>query len=400
MDKKRIAILGAGRGQVGLYKAASKLGYDIYAVTMKGTNLPGLQYADNVVESDISDSEATYSALAGIELSGIATSCFDTPLETLAFVAEKKGLVGISVAAAQLSQNKIAMKRVLADHGVMTPQFRVIRTLSELGDVCAELSFPLVIKAPDLQGSNGIFIVKDDEEAQVAFVGAQQASKQESLIVEEFIDGTEFGAQAIVLDNEILFVLCHGDETVRAKTNIPISHFVPANLPEEIQQRATTEVKKAIRALGLKNCAVNVDLILDSQGCHIIELTGRVGANGLPEVVGKWFGIDYYELILRVATGDSPKQYWQERSVHGGGVASRMLFSTRSGYLREFSLGDRPSLVSSTAFVKPGDYVSAFRSSNDCIGEMLVESTSAEDVLSEVEDIVDNMVLRIDEGEQ
>ncbi|MDK6251898.1 hypothetical protein QP096_07870, partial [Alloscardovia omnicolens] len=90
------------------------------------------------------------------------------------------------------------------------------------------------------------------------------------------------------------------------------------------------------------------------------ELTGRVGANGLPEVVGKWFGIDYYELILRVATGDSPKQYWQERSVHGGGVASRMLFSTRSGYLREFSLGDRPSLVSSTAFVKPGDYVSAF----------------------------------------
>ena len=46
--KKRLLILGAGRGQIGLYKAAKEMGITTIAGTMTGDNLPCLALADEV----------------------------------------------------------------------------------------------------------------------------------------------------------------------------------------------------------------------------------------------------------------------------------------------------------------------------------------------------------------
>ena len=37
--------------------------------------------------------------------------------------------------------------------------------------------------------------------------------------------------------------------------------------------------------MGLDNCAVNIDMILKDNKVYMIELTGRAGANCLPELV-------------------------------------------------------------------------------------------------------------------
>ena len=45
--KKTIMILGAGRGQVGLYKAARELGHRSVAVSIPG-DYPGFAFADEI----------------------------------------------------------------------------------------------------------------------------------------------------------------------------------------------------------------------------------------------------------------------------------------------------------------------------------------------------------------
>ena len=65
----------------------------------------------------------------------------------------------------------------------------------------------------------------------------------------------------------------------------------------------------SIKALGLNNCAVNVDLILRDNKVYVIELTGRVGANCLPELVEINFGIEYYKMIAAMAVGENPLEY-------------------------------------------------------------------------------------------
>ena len=45
---KRLLIVGAGRGQVGLYKAAKEMGVHTIAGTMPDNNPPGIKLADEV----------------------------------------------------------------------------------------------------------------------------------------------------------------------------------------------------------------------------------------------------------------------------------------------------------------------------------------------------------------
>ena len=93
----------------------------------------------------------------------------------------------------------------------------------------------------------------------------------------------------------------HGDETYMSHMAVPVGHYVPLDCDEDVHKQTEIAVKSAIEALGLNNCAVNVDLILRDNKVYVIELTGRVGANCLPELVEINFGIEYYKMIAAMA---------------------------------------------------------------------------------------------------
>ena len=105
---------------------------------------------------------------------------------------------------------------------------------------------------------------------------AMQLTKRSCCIVEEFIEGWEFGAQAFVYRGEVLFVMPHGDETFVSHTAVPVGHYVPLECSRDVQRQTEEVLRKAIRAIGLNNCAVNADLILRDNKVYVIEITGRV----------------------------------------------------------------------------------------------------------------------------
>ncbi|SQC98657.1 phosphoribosylamine--glycine ligase [Fusobacterium necrophorum subsp. necrophorum] len=65
---------------------------------------------------------------------------------------------------------------------------------------------PVIIKATDLQGSRGIYIAQTKEEVLIGYREAMKLTRKDYCIIEEFIEGEEFGAQSFVFNNEILFV--------------------------------------------------------------------------------------------------------------------------------------------------------------------------------------------------
>ena len=91
--KKKILILGAGRGQIGLYKACSRLGYESIAVSIDG-DYPGFQYADRVCITDIKDREGVARLGAEIGADGIVTAWMQDfrPLDTPANSYHSKDL--------------------------------------------------------------------------------------------------------------------------------------------------------------------------------------------------------------------------------------------------------------------------------------------------------------------
>lgn len=395
---KRLLVVGAGRGQSGLYKAAKEMGIHTIAGTMPDNNPPGMKLADEVCYMNIAKPDEVLEKAKTLNIDGIATSCLDTGVPAIGRVCDALGLTGLSEKAAILCGDKLKMKRAFMEHGVSTAQFAEICTKDELESALETLKLPVIVKATDLQGSNGIYIAKTHEAAVEGFYGAIGKSHRDYCIVEQYIEGYEFGAQAFVYQGEVLFVMPHGDETYMSHTAVPVGHYVPFEGDEDVQKQAEVAVKKAIKALGLNNCAVNVDLILKDNTVYVIELTGRVGANCLPELVQINFGIEYYKMIIAMALGENPLELWeQRRNKTMSGLAKMILETEKSGTLEsiQYTGSDKGNVLEVTFFKHPGDEIRVFENSNDCIGQIIVQGNSMEECRIEIEDVISKIEMKL-----
>lgn len=364
----KILILGGARSQLKLISTAKKMGIKTIVVGTAG-DYPGYKLADIYEPIDIFDKEGVLKVAKQYAINGISMVCSDFGLSTVGYVCDKMGLSGISEYAANVSSNKLKMKQLFEEGNVRTAKYRVISNDSDVKDAIKKLSFPLIVKAVDLQGSRGIYICRDEQTLFNCYSKSIEESRVDYCIVEEFIEGEEFGAQAYVYDEEVLFVLPHGDRTIKVNsTQVPLIHYAPYLEDKKGLEREIVELcKRAIRVLSLNNCAVNIDLIIRDGIPYIIEIAGRAGANCLPELVGAKLGIDYYKMIILGAIEDNPKSYFENATCFEGSVMTKMIFSREYGVVS--SIDSCPDGIN--LFVEIGDEVRPFTNSRDYIGETI-----------------------------
>lgn len=395
---KRLLVVGAGRGQIGLYKAAKEMEIHTIACTMPDNNPPGIKLADEVCYVNIANPDEVLEKAMTLNIDGLATSCLDTGVPAIGKVCDALGLTGLTEDAAIMCGDKLKMKKAFMEHSVNTAKFVEIHSHEELEKALDILNLPVIIKATDLQGSNGIYIAKTHEAAIEGFHEAMKKTHRDYCIVEQYIEGYEFGAQAFVYNGEVLFVMPHGDETYMSHTAVPVGHYVPFEGDESIHQQAEEAVKGAIRALGLNNCAVNVDLILKDNTVYLIELTGRVGANCLPELTEIYFGIEYYKMIVAMALGENPLELWEKRRGKTKAGLSKMILETeRSGELESIRYKGiiKDDVIEVTFFKHADDEIRIFENSNDCVGQIIVQGNTMDDCKKTLQGVLGQIEMKL-----
>lgn len=393
---KKLMVLGASAPQVRLIQAAKGLGYRTVVCSIPG-DYPGFAAADEAAYADISDPEAVLAAARAHAVDGIATCCLDTGVRALGYACERLGLVGLSEAAAVCSADKWSMKNAFMAAGVNTARFARVTDEASLAQALENLQLPVIIKAVDLQGSLGIYICRTREDAFTNIHKTMAKTKKDFCIVEEFIEGNELGAQAFVWQGKVLFVLPHGDNTYMSGTNVPIGHYAPLDAPAEMLAAVEEQVRKAIAAIGLDNCAVNLDLIEKDGKIYIIELTGRAGATCLPETVSIYYGMNYYEMIAAMAAGDDPAAIFERRTDGHVANASRMLLSEKSGTVKRIIDGVTRdgSVYDLSLVVKPGDRVEKFTNAKDRLGQVIVQGPTTQWCFERIDQILDQFVIEV-----
>lgn len=396
MANNKLMILGAGRGQVGLIKTAKEMGYHTIVTSIKG-NYPGFALADEICYADISNPEEVCKAAKALGVGGVATACLDTGITALGYTCEKLGLCGLSAEAARLSGNKWLMKQAFAEYGVSTAAFEKVSTVDELKAVIDRIGLPVIVKAIDLQGSRGITIAHSVEDAVSGFEYAMGETAKDFCIVEQFIEGEEFGASAFVYRGEILYVIPTGDVTFKGKTGVPVGHNIPVDLSADEYEQADRAARLAIKALGLNNCAVNIDFIRKDGKVYVIELTGRIGANCLAELTSIYRNIDIYKLIADTAMGKDPRPYLEAENTKTP-CCSKMLFSDRSGVLKDIinENGDDEGIYEISFFVNIGENVNKFTNSKDCVGQVIVKTAPDGDACAFAEEVVSKIKLVVE----
>jgi len=377
---KKLMILGAGIYQVPLIRQAKAMGLYTIVVSIKG-NYPGFMLADKVYYEDTTDYETVLSIAKAEKIDGIVTTGTDVAVITIGKVCDALGLTGLSLEAAKIASNKLLMKTKYEEYGVRTARFRKVPfDLEVIKEETATFSFPLIFKAVDTSGSRGIIRVDSDAEFSAAMAYTQNATKLDYFIVEEFLEGEEFGAQAFVLGGKVQFILPHGDYVFKGDTGVPIGHFAPYDMSQDVVEDAKEQLQKAVCAMGLDNCAVNADFMLVGGKTYVLELGGRCGATCLAELTSIYYDFNYYEKLILAALA-APVSFVSTASVPN---ASLLLTSDKDGEIVSQVNRNTPSdnIVEVQFDYRVGDTVSRFQVGPHRIGHVITKGNTLEDAVN------------------
>ena len=391
---KKLMILGAGIYQVPLIKQAKKMGLYTIVVSIKG-NYPGFAFADKIYYEDTTNYDTVLKIAREEKINGIVTTGTDVAVITIGKVCEEMNLSGLSFDAAKIASNKLLMKTKYEEFEVRTARFRKVPFDIELvKEATVALNFPLIFKAVDTSGSRGIIRVNSVEEFESAMAYAKSATKLDYFIVEEFLVGDEFGAQAFVLNGKVQFILPHGDYVFKGDTGVPIGHFAPYDMSNEIIQDAKIQLEKAVKAMGLDNCAINADFMLANGKTYVLEIGGRCGATCLAELTSIYYGFNYYEKVILAALGE--KVSFESDKAEAN--ASMLLMSDKDGKIVSQENTNLPeeNLVEVQFDYQIGDEVSKFKVGPHRIGHVITKGKTLNDAVDLLNRAIDKIKIQVD----
>lgn len=392
-NKDSILILGAGIYQVPLIKKAQEMGLRAVITSIPG-NYPGFAAADKVYYANTTDKEAVLDIARSERVAAVTTTGTDVAVSSIGYVCRKLGLCGISEQAARVLTDKALMKEAFVNGGVTTAEFRRVESYEEAVAAAEELGLPVMLKIVDKSGSRGITKITDLSRMREAYDYAIAATDADHMVVERFVDGREVGIDALVQNGRLLLMLPHEKYVYHSgHTGIPIGHFCPMEVSPRLHENMLHETEKIIRATGMDNCAINIDaMILPDESVSIIEAAGRCGATGIPEVISGYTGRDYYSCIIDAALGRPIAPF---DLTHGTPTASQLLYTERSGILREirYRFAGReyvnenavvPGVGKVEVSFAPGDDIDAFRNGTDRIGQAIFQAASNDELQAAV----------------
>jgi len=384
---KKALVLGAGTYQVPLIRKSKERGFHTIVVSVAG-NYPGFALADKPYFINTVDCDAIVRLAQEEMIDCVCTTGTDVAMQALGAVCDQLGLPGITEEAGILATNKREMKLKFDAGGVRTAHFREVDSLEQLRVAFDLLAKPVICKAVDTSGSRGIIKVNTVDQLPEAFRYARGASQKNYILIEEYIQGVEFGAQAAVIEGELQFVMLHGDILHHGKTDIPVGHYVPYSVPAHVEEDAKRQIKLAVKALGLSTCVINADFVLRGDQVYVLEIGARGGATCLPELVSTYYDMDYYGYILDLSLGLKPQMEFKPKFPCG----NLLIKSASAGTLEGFEInGDHLDIVEVVHDYKPGDKVPAFQLGPDRLGHVVIRGADDVEVLHDLKVLENNI---------
>jgi len=307
---KRILILGAGVMQVPGIRIAKSKGWQVIVADGNPRAL-ARDMGDHFETVDLKDRDGLLAIARGYAhaggLDGVFTAGTDFSA-SVAWVAEKLGLPGISYATAMRATDKCLMRQAFEAAGAPSPRYAC---WTGQGDPSAllesGLAFPLVVKPVDNMGARGVRRVDDAAALGQACRAALALSRSSRVIVEEFMEGRELSLDAIVYQGTVTMCGIADRHISFSPAFVEIGHTIPTDLDTAAVLQITEAFEAGIRAIGIDNGAAKGDMKLTPRGVMIGEIAARLSGGYMSGwTFPRSSGVDATGAALNISVGLPP----------------------------------------------------------------------------------------------
>jgi biotin carboxylase len=304
--KPSLLIVAAGPLQAPAIEAAAALGVRTVAVDAD-PRAPGLALADAGHVVDIHDLAAVERVARLEGVSGVMTLCTDSPVRTVAAVAEALGLPALSRAAAANATDKRLMRNALSANGVPVPRFRGVESAAAALVAAEAFGYPVALKAPCSSGSRGVYCVDTPADLAKRFVQARGYQSHGGLLIEEWMDGPEVSVEGVCLGEQVHVVQVTDKLLFPGPFPVEAGHTQPSRLPAATVARIRAATEAGVRALGLSACAFHAELIVTRDGPKIVEIGARLGGDRIAtHLTPLSTGVNLVRAAIMIALGKDP----------------------------------------------------------------------------------------------
>ena len=374
--KKKMLLLGGSHAEIPLIQAAQSLGW--YVITT-GNAREGLghPYADKNVFADFSDKDAMLELARSEGVQAVCSGCNDFALLSTVYVCEKLGLPGHDSYATSLEIHHKDKYRALATRlGIPTPHALVVRSAADFETAIAQLTFPIIVKPVDLTGGKGIHRAANADEARVAYKDACSRTRQDHIVVEEFVQGSNHGFSAMLVKGKVAFAFSDNEQYYINKYMVSGANS-PSTSSDKTLAMLREYSERIAQELHLVDGILHIQYIERADGTPvIIEICRRPPGDLYIKFVKYATGIDYPKFIVLAETGedisgiaDVPTQgFWLRHCIMADRQAGDTLVTSDAspasdkqcqGIVRDVTFAPeiQGNIVEKSLWYKPGEVI-------------------------------------------
>jgi biotin carboxylase len=383
---KRLLVLGAGAGQLGLLEAARHRGLFVVAVD-RNPSAPGFRFADRRAIISVEDEPQIDRLAAAERVDGLIAPGIDWPVAIASRISERQVLPHpIDSAAAVLATSKLRQRERFAEAGVPHPRHVVCTTIEEACGAAADFGYPCVVKAPDRQGQKGLVLVRSEDLLDAAFALALGESRSSIVLVEELVPGREVTVNAFSVAGRFT-PLTVTDRVVAEPPAFGVAraHVWPSSLAPDEVGAAVEAGRSAAAAIGVEDGPTYTQVVVGERGAHVVELAARVGGGHDAELCRAVLGVDLNGLALAAALGEQIDDEQLRPVQQAGGGCTRFLVPEPGTLVSVEGVEDAESVdgvVWVRVYPEPGAVLGPLRRGSDRVGAVLAVGADREEAVA------------------
>lgn len=300
---KKILIIGGGKWQVPIIQKVKEMGINAVCSNLYDDSI-GFKYSDKSYVANVLNKEKNLQIAIDEKVDAVITDQSDIAVNTVAYISEKLGLVGVGSDTAELFTNKLRMRNELNVVNLHHPKYKICKSLEDVKSFLIEVGDSIIIKPLANQSSRGVFKIVNEDELIEKFKITMNCSIDNSILAEEYIGGFELTVEGFkTFDRHFTLAISKKEHYKNlpsvAKSLLYLQEF------EEFNKLELEQINNALFAK-LKFGITHVEYKYWNNKFYLIEAAIRGGGTKISShIIPTVSGVDVNKLLIKSVLGES-----------------------------------------------------------------------------------------------
>ncbi len=300
---KKLLVIGGDVNDINIINTAHEMG--VYVIsTDRNTNYdrsPAKKLADEAWDIDYADPEAIAKKCIEKNVDGVMAGYSE--FRVLA-AAKVSALIGKPFYATEeqieITRSKRTFKDLCMKFGVPTPKdYCYAYPITD--DEKDRIEYPVIVKPTDYAGCKGISVCYNRQQLEEAIEFAVNLSISKTIIIEDYIVGTELMAIYTIVDGEASLsclnekYISQDHERISGLCDVVLT---PSKYYDMYMSTTNEKIKGFLKGIGAKNGVAFFQFIANETAITAFEMGYRLNGNNDYKVIKRYNDINYMKMLI------------------------------------------------------------------------------------------------------